>query len=235
MKIPLRVPRHSCKEEELIFIDLSDLSFERKCSCGDVYSGFFGNDVTVGYKILFRSRYELIEAEDYPLSIVFSATAFECELARLYFKWSDITALQSGKRVSDGELEEVLRKYKSIDVRVEEVCKLMDPLGFQEFVESSTELRQTVTGGFPSLHLNSFTSDFQQKLFWPRNRILHLADTSFKKADAVRCFNIATLGLRILEELDEKKAMPASHSIHPIAEKTGSLRVCNFWEIKEAT
>ena len=205
MKIPLRVLCDSCKKEELIFIDLSDSSFERQCSCGDVYSGFFGNDVTVGYKILFRSRYELIVTEDYPLSIVFSAAAFECELSRLHFKWSDITALQTGKQVSDAELEELLRKYRSIDVKIEEVCKLMDPLGFQDFVKSSTELRQTVTEGFPSLHLNSLTSDFQQKLFWPRNRVLHLADTSFKKADGVQCFNIATLGLRILEELDKNK------------------------------
>lgn len=205
MKIPLRVPCDICKKEELIFINLSDSSFERKCSCGNVYSGFFGNDVTVGYKILFRSRYELIETEDYPLSIVFSAAAFECELSRLHFRWSDITALQTGKQISDGELEELLRKYRSIDVKIEEVCKLIDPLGFQEFVKSSTELRQTVTEGFPSLHLNSLTLDFQQKLFWPRNRVLHLADTSFKKADGVRCFNIATLGLRILEELDKKK------------------------------
>jgi len=205
MKIPLRVPCDSCKKEEPIFIDLSDSSFERKCSCGDVYSGFLGNDVTVGYKILFRSRYELIETGDYPLSIVFSAAAFECELSRLHFKWSDITALQTGKPVSDGDLEELLRKYRSIDVKIEEVCKLMDPLGFQEFVKSSTELRQTITEGFQSLSLNSLTSDFQQKLFWPRNRVLHLADTSFKKADGVRCFNIATLGLRILEELDKKK------------------------------
>ena len=205
MKIPLSVPCDSCKKEELIFINLSDSSFERKCSCGDAYSGFFGNDVTVGYKILFRSRYELIETEDYPLSIVFSAAAFECELSRLHFKWSDIAASQTGKQVSDGELEELLRKYRSVDVKIEEVCKLMDPLGFQEFVKSSTELRQTVTEGFPSLHLNSLTSDFQQKLFWPRNRVLHLADTSFKKADGVQCFNIATLGLRILEELDKNK------------------------------
>jgi hypothetical protein len=172
MKISLRVPCDSCKKEELIFINLSDSSFERKCSCGDVYSGIFGNDVTVGYKILFRSRYELIETEDYPLSIVFSAAAFECELSRLHFKWSDIAASQTGKQVTDGELEELLRKYRSVDVKIEEVCKLMDPLGFQDFVKSSTELRQTVTEGFPSLHLNSLTSDFQQKLFWPRNRVL---------------------------------------------------------------
>ncbi len=167
--------------------------------------GFSGTMSRLATKFFLESRYELIETEDYPLSIVFSAAAFECELSRLHFKWSDITALQSGKQVSDGELEELLRKHRSIDVKIEEVSKLMDPLGFQEFVKSSTDLRQIVTEGFPSLHLNSLTSDFQQKLFWPRNRVLHLADISFKKADGVRCFNIATLGLRILEELDKER------------------------------
>ena len=190
---------------ELIFINLYDTSFERECNCGDIYSGFFGSDVTVGYKILFRSRYELIEREDYSLSIVFSAAAFECELSHLHFKWNNIAALETGIQVSDNQLEELLRRYGSIDVRIEEVSKLIYPLGFKEFVKSSIELSQTVINGFPSLRLDELTTDFQQKLFWPRNRVLHLADTSFKKDDATRCFNIATLGLKILEELDRKK------------------------------
>ena len=124
---------------------------------------------------------------------------------RLHFKWSDIAASQSRKQVSDPELEELLRRYRSIDVKILEVCKLIDPLGFEGFVKSSTELCQTITEGLPSLNLESLALDFQQKLFWPRNRVLHLADTSFNKADGQRCFNIATLGLRILEKLDKKR------------------------------
>lgn len=206
MKIPLRVPCDGCLQEQLIFIDLNDGSFQRNCSCGDVYSGFFTNDVMVGYKILLRSKYEL-DREDFSLSIVFSAAAFECQLSRLHFKWRDISAIKMNKQVSDAELEAMLRKYGTIDVKIEEVCRLMDPRGFKAFVASSNELSETVQEGLPYLRLQELTKDFQQKLFWPRNRVLHLADTSFKKEDAVRCFNISVLGLKILEEMDRQKGM----------------------------
>lgn len=205
MKIPLRVPCTKCKKEDWVFINLDETSFERKCECGDIYSGIFGNDVTIGYKILWRSQFELNKRKDFSLSIVFSATAFECELSRLHFKWSEVNALEKCNQISDQELEELLRKYRSIDVKIEEVCKLMDPRGFKQFVIDSPDLNEIVQKGFPSLRLSELTKDFQQKLFWPRNRVLHLADTSFTKDDAARCFQIAALGLRILEELDTNR------------------------------
>ena len=205
MKFPISVRCDRCDNEELIFLSLNETSFETKCKCGDIAHHVFGSNATVGYRILERSHYEMTERTDYPLSIVFSATAFECELTRLHFKWSEINALNKETEVSDEQLEKLLRKHRTIDVKIEEVCKLMDPRGFKQFVIDSPELSNIVKNGFPSLRLDHLTKHFQEKLFWPRNRVLHLADTSFSKDDGIRCYNIATLGLRILDEMDKHR------------------------------
>lgn len=205
MKIPLHFKCDQCGCEEYIFLNLAESSFETKCKCGDVVTSFFGSNVTVGYKILWRSNFELLQQKDYPLSIVFSATAFECELTRLHFKWNQIEAIGLDVDVSDEDLESLLRKYRTIDTKIEEVSKLMDPRGFVGFVKGSPEFCKIINEGFPSLSLADITKDFQKTLFWPRNRVLHLADTSFSYDNAKRCFNISTLGLRILEDMDMKR------------------------------
>lgn len=205
MKIPLPFQCDQCGCEEYIFLNLAESSFERKCKCGHVVPTFFGSNVTVGWKILSRSNYELLQQKDYPLSIVFSATAFECELTRLHFKWHEIGAIGSDIDVSDEDLESLLRKYRTIDIKIEKVSKLMDPRGFACFVNGSPEFCKIVNEGFPSLSLSDITKDFQKTLFWPRNRVLHLADTSFSCDDAKRCFHIATLGQSILKDMDMKR------------------------------
>jgi len=205
MKIPLHFQCDQCGREEYIFLNLDESSFETECQCGEVVPSFFASDVTVVYKILWRSNYELLQQKDYPLSIVFSATAFECELTHLHFKWNEIRAYGMDIDVSDEDLEFLLRKYRTIDTKIEEVSKLMDPRGFAGFIKGSSEFSKIISEGFPSLDLEDITKDFQRILFWPRNRVLHLADTSFSYDDARRCFNISTLGLRILEDMDMKR------------------------------
>ena len=202
MKIPFEIPCNNCKQLQYIFIDIADTSFQGNCSCGADLDVSFGNNVTTGYKLLRRSQYELTEKKDYNLSIVFSAMAVECELSRLYFKWNYIGR---DKDISDEELEEQLRRYKTINTKIEEIAKLMDSRGFTRFVKETDDLRETIVAGFPSLNIDSLSSSFQEKLFWPRNRILHLGDSKHGKEDAIRCFNMATIGLSILEVMDRKK------------------------------
>lgn len=203
MKIPFEIPCNSCKQLQYIFIDLADTSFQGNCSCGANLDVSFGNNVTTGYKLLWRSQYELKEKKDYNLSIVFSATAVECELSRLFFKWDFIGRDED---ISNAELEEQLRRYKTINIKIKEIAKLMDSRGFTRFVKETDDLRGMIVAGFPSLNIDSLPSSFQEKLFWPRNRILHLGDSRYDKEDAaIRCFNIATLGLKILEVMDRKK------------------------------
>jgi hypothetical protein len=93
----------------------------------------------------------------------------------------------------------------TINNKIEEVAKLMDPRGFSQFVQESNDLREIIVAGFPSLNIDNLSRSFQENLFWPRNRIVHLADSSHDKDYAFRCFNIATIGLRVLDEMDRKK------------------------------
>lgn len=205
MKIPLHIDCSECGLEHYVFVNLKDTSFEWNCTCGADLSGFLSANVTTGFKLLYRSRYELMGNHDFSLSIVFSATAVDCELSRLHFKWRSIGGLSEGRSPTDAELEEQLRSFRSIAVKMEQVCRLMHPGGVVDFVQSDHQLKETVECGFPSLELSDLSKSFQMRLFWPRNRVLHLADATFSLDDAKRCFNIATLGLRILEALDQKK------------------------------
>ena len=56
----------------------------------------FALDFTVGYKILAKSEYELSARRDFSMSIVFAAMSFECELSRLFGKWTSIESNLSG-------------------------------------------------------------------------------------------------------------------------------------------
>ncbi len=205
MKIPLYIKCHNCGCEEYIFINLDESSFERKCKCGDSVSSFFNGSATVGHKILWRSNYELLQTKDYPLSIVFSATAVECELTRIYFKWNKIDSIGQNYDVTDEQLEAMLRKYRTVCTKIEEVSKLLYPSGLVSFVESSPELLDIINYGFPSLSVANLSRDFQKTLFWPRNRVLHLADADFSYDDAKHGFNIASLGLSVFGLMDKNR------------------------------
>lgn len=205
MKIPLQLLCNNCKRLQTVSVNLNDTSFQLSCQCGENLLGSLSTDVTTGIKLIWRSRYELVEKKDYCLSIVFSAAALECELSRLYFKWKDISALEQDKEISNDELEKYLRNYYRISTKLEEVAKLMDPRGFTQFVKETDDLRQIVEQDFPSLTIGRLSKSFQEKLFWPRNRILHLGDSCYGIEDANRCFNIANLGLKILEVMDKNK------------------------------
>ncbi len=205
MKIPLEIQCNTCKQSHFVFVNLDDTSFQWDCSCGEDISGSFANNVTTGFKLLWRSRYELIKKKDCSLSIVFSATAVECELSRLYFKWNNIAALKDKEDISDDALEEHLRKYRTINTKFEEIAKLMDSRGFSQFVKETDDLRQMINNDFPSLNIDDLSKSFQESLFWPRNRILHLGASRYGHDDAIRCFDIATLALKIFESMDNNK------------------------------
>ncbi len=204
MKIPLRLPCQNCGATDPVDIHLDDDSPDWVCQCcGKENSGFFELEFTIGYKILARSEWEHNARKDYSMSIILSAMAFECELSRLFNKWTHISALTSEQdRVNDEEIETMLRKYASIRERIEAVGKLLDPRGLDDFVRSSARLRETIESGFPSLHIGSLAQDFQRTLFWPRNRILHTGYTGYTQEDSARCHSIARLALGILHDMD---------------------------------
>lgn len=205
MKIPLNIDCDECGHQRIVYINLDDTSFDSVCDCGSDLSGYFDSTVTTGVKLLWRCRFEIMDTKDYPLSIVFAATSVDCELSRLFFKWREIEQIDSELEITDEELEKQLRDFANIKSKINEVTKLMSPEGITSFVQKDNELKKTIETGFPSLDVNNLPKSFQEKLFWPRNRILHLGDSNYGSAEAIRCFNIATLGLKILGRLDEER------------------------------
>jgi len=204
VKIPLELPDcDRCRKSNTVWIRLHDTSFDFRCSCGEELSGSLGVGITVGYKGLYRSRYELMQNDDPILSMVFSATALEWELVRLRRKWLEINALDEGQDISIEEIEKSLRRHLKIYDKIKKTGKLLYPQGFEKFVCDSSELKNVVQQGFPSLSLDSLIKDFEENLFWPRNRILHFSYDGYAKDDAIKSYNIAQLGLLILNTMDK--------------------------------
>lgn len=204
MRIPLHLsPCTKCGKRTYVWINLHDTSFENICRCGEEHSGFLASDITVGFRALYRSQYELVETEDHILSMVFSATAVEWDLYRLFQKWMGISAMESGYQVSDETLDEMFRKHKTIFNKFKETGKLMYPQGFEKFVRLSPEFRDTVEKGFPSLQIESLIDDIREMLFEPRNRILHAACIEYDEKAAWRSYNIAHLTLLVLQGMDK--------------------------------
>ena len=206
MKIPLPIKCPSCGRQQNIFIKLDDTDIgDSVCACGEEIFGSLDGTVTIGDKLLWRSEYEFSNNKDYPLSIVFAAASVDCELSRLFFKWSLMEGLESEFDISDEELEKELRSLGNIKSKIDKVSQLLAPKGFTQFVLDSPELKEMIESCFPTLDVNNLSKSFQEKLFWPRNRILHLGASDYGEEEATSCFNIAKLGLEILENLDKKR------------------------------
>lgn len=201
MKTSLFVKCGRCGKGNHINYILTDTDVKSACECGNQLSYSLGSEFTIGQRILGRSTYEYLMNRDYNLSIIFSAMAVDCELSNLYFKWKSIDS-----NISDQELEKTLRKFRNINNKIQEVSKLMFPKGFEKFIRSNWEILKNIKNDFPSLSKNKVAESFQQQLFWPRNRVLHLGFSGYTKDDAKRCFNIAMLGLQIFDKMDEYKS-----------------------------
>lgn len=69
-------------------------------------------------------------------------------------------------------------------------------------MSSKTRLREDISKGFKSIRVGTLAADFQQHLFWPRNKVLHWGDAKNSCEGAAKCYSIANLGLTILREMD---------------------------------
>jgi hypothetical protein len=66
-------------------------------------------------------------------------------------------------------------------------------------------LKNIVDQGFPGLSADSLIKDFEENLFWPRNSILHVAYDGYTRNDAIKSYNLAQLGLLILDTMDKNR------------------------------
>lgn len=205
MYIPMKLSCGKCGDTAKVRIHLDTTSFDWMCdNCGMKHPSFFGTDVTMGYKILERSRTEYFE-RDYSMSIVLAAMAFECELSRLFGIWRKIDAEMAGGVFNQDACERELRELGSIDRRIDAVSHLLVSKTMDEYVQPIEEFHEPIEQRFPSLHVGSLPRDFQEALFWPRNSVLHWGDTSRTEQDAARCFSIAQMGLSILTSMNRER------------------------------
>lgn len=171
-------------------------------SCGNENSILSSEKWTLGWRMLEKAKTEYLTSSDYSTSIVFSAMAFEAELARLYFKWRRIDTMRSGRMPLDEEFEDDFRQLgRTIAERIERVAKLLDPRGLDQFARES-ELAERIEVGYPTLNIGSLASDIQQSVFWPRNRVLHAGYLDSTREEAKRVHNVASMGLDLFKRMD---------------------------------
>lgn len=206
MKVPLQLECRECQAPATIKLHLDATSFDWRCSnCGCYHPSFFGTNVTIGYLVLERSRYELVREEDFSMAIVMAAMAFECELSGYFGKWKQIDAEKAAGIFGRKQCEKELRDLKTIERKIDAVSKLLVGKGMDDFVSSCPDLRQKIDEEFTSVRVGSLPKDFQTELFWPRNLVLHWGDTKHSQDDAARCYSIARLGLSILHRMDKER------------------------------
>jgi hypothetical protein len=186
-------------------MDLNADSVDYACSCGFENPGILTSWLTPGPLVLRRARHELKEQSDIPLSMVFSAMAVDCEVSRLYLKWTRIGALKQRRHLSNAELDESLRSLGFSTQRLKRTAELMHPAGLSDFVSVHREIRDWIQGGFPSLDVARLPETITEALYWPRNRILHVGDTKYDDVAARRSFNVAQLTIHIYQKLDAEK------------------------------
>lgn len=210
MNIPLQMKCAECQQPSTVKMNLDATSLDWKCeNCGHENHGFFGTEVTIGFLLLLRSRHELLVEGDYSMSILLAAMALEAELSRLFRKWSGIAALRSNRDPDEDQIEEMLRRFGTINDKIEGVAVLLHAEGIDKFVEASAEFSPIIREGFPSLRIGSLAGDLQKTLFWARNKIIHGGYAKSTKEEAQKCHNVAWLGLRVFESMDlAKRAAP---------------------------
>lgn len=181
MRIPIPVECPYCRGAITLEVQLHDRQVDAACpKCSARLKMPLPLDLQNGFKVLYRGREEL-NNKDWAASIVFSAMAFDCDLSFRYLKWRRIHELLSLNQISDEDLEIEMRRFGTVDRKIEQVCSLLHAPGLDDFVATDAELRIAVDQS-PDLNQGSLAQEFQQKLFWPRNRILHLgwAATEFR-------------------------------------------------------
>ena len=173
--------------------------------CGHCHEGFFGLDVTVGVKILWRGQYEVLVEQDYDMAIVLAAVAMDSEMSFLYRKWRMIEVGLRGDHVSEDRIQDELRRFGVVARKIEKVSALLVVGGIERFVADWPAWRARLAEGCPSSGAVSVVEKFERGLFWPRNRVLHEGYCRHSRADALRCCELSQLGIWVFKEMDRAK------------------------------
>jgi len=204
MKIPFPVTCINCGKKTKYFVHSLDFSFDFNCECGEQRNFDINSNITLSKKMLFRSRYEMETNDDFSLSIIFSAMAFEYEIASKYRKWRRIEELKKENLISHEKLEEELRNLFNLKSKIEKMSLLMDQKGIDNFVTSSKDIVRIIKKDYPFLDYKELSKGIEQHLFWPRNHMVHFGTTKYVKNDALQCLRVSELGIHILYLMDDE-------------------------------
>lgn len=205
MQVELPMKCGSCGKEGKKSIRVDASSFEWTCPvCNNLHYVVLDLDLTIGFLLLERSRYELQEKNDYPLSIAIAAFALENELSRLFIKWTHIADLAGGRDFDAAKCDAALKKLKFIP-KFNAVAEMLYLGGIEAYVKAMPALAATIRQNFPSLHIGSLAQDFHKTVMKPRNAIVHQGDVDFDQKDAERCHSIASFALNIFKDMDRER------------------------------
>lgn len=209
MKVPVSVCCEVCGQVNTFMstatFDLPDVS----CPCGAKIFGV--GDVPIGPGLLARAQYERTNAQDFSLAIVIAAMALDCEMSRLYVKWRRIDGLQDPTGVPDDEtLEKEIRDMRGGAVgKLDRVAELLVDSETGQFVSEATTLSTWRPAG---LTKKTYVQDLQEKLFRPRNRILHFGFLAFDDAAAKCAISAAVDGIYVCSAMDHVRRMRLEQS-----------------------
>lgn len=168
-------------------------------------------------KVFIRAQAELNQG-DVSLSLILSAMAVECELARLFFKWKALDADMSPFNVPEpqkSDWEKEYRDLRTVSAKLDGVCRLLVGMDFDSYIASDTALDAAVGQQNPSYKQETSKKlFFQERLFWKRNDIIHYGNIALKPADGESGLAVGLTILTILQagdkvrikKLDEKLA-----------------------------
>lgn len=212
MKIPIRLKICPCGGESLVWFQLEERDIQYKCQkCGEEQSLAIHN-LSKPIRIVLRAQHELFENNDYSLSIVLSAMAFECEMNRLFKKWKMIGAIREKQLfLQQAELDEALREMRTVFKKLTSTASLMSAHGISGFISNSPDLQRLISEKYAAVSIENLKKDlkkeFERNLFFPRNNVVHIGKQYDERA-AKSAREFALLGMTILEKMDEEKRTP---------------------------
>lgn len=156
-------------------------------------------------RLIHRSKQEL-EGGDYTLSIVMAVMAVESYLTRLFLKLKGMAnyaiTFELPTESQEMEWEKEYPRNGGFQVPADFVSQKLAGTTFNKFVEGNTDT-DTIFSALPSSPRIGPAQYVQDKLFKPRNRIVHWGYVNSGKADAEHCLEIAVVVVRLLERMDK--------------------------------
>jgi hypothetical protein len=206
LKFPISILCQGCLNSWTIEVTGHDTPETTRCDkCGA--SIWLFDHGFVSTKVLARARGEL-QSGDFSLAIILSAMSVECDLARLFFKWTELDAELAGSVVTQTDKEQWEDQFRKFGIpqKLDTVCRLLANENFDSFLRRDDSMQKWIRRQHPTLVNASAATYFQENLFWKRNRIVHFAKIDFQKDDADKALLCAGSLLQLLHAMDMERA-----------------------------